>query len=165
MLFTSDPKVAPSSSRLVTHTDNLLQALQYILNTSAYNFIKTPEVRAATTLSTGKGLVWADGCPLSYHNQLFPAYSSSFNRDATFASEKDHESRVLVRLTSSLSSPLPLHCSESTKAHSLMISHLIYAYADRNKIEGACESNWTVIRCRRYLVLACPYDLGCHWHR
>ncbi|KAF8515955.1 cytochrome P450 [Gautieria morchelliformis] len=44
MLFITDPK-----------------ALQYILNTSAYHFAKPPENRANTSLTIGKGIVWAEG--------------------------------------------------------------------------------------------------------
>ena len=98
---------------LFSATKSPVQALQYVLNNSQYNFVKTPEGRAAIMLSTGKGLVWADGCLLSYRNHF--SYSSSFNRDAPFASEKDHESRVFAQRTSRVSSPLPLHCAESTK--------------------------------------------------
>ena len=39
-----------------------IQALQYIFNTSAYQFSKLPENRASSALTTGKGIVWAEGC-------------------------------------------------------------------------------------------------------
>ncbi len=44
MLFISDPK-----------------ALQYIFQTSGYNYQKLPERRALSRLHSGHGLVWADG--------------------------------------------------------------------------------------------------------
>ena len=44
MLYLSDPK-----------------ALQYILQTSGYNYVKPTERRAMSRLHSGHGLVWSDG--------------------------------------------------------------------------------------------------------
>ncbi|KAF8587081.1 cytochrome P450 [Ramaria rubella] len=61
LLFTTDPK-----------------ALQYILNTAGYNFSKPPETRAGIALTTGKGIVWAEGLQHSRHRKIMnPAFSYS----------------------------------------------------------------------------------------
>ena len=39
-----------------------MQALQYIFNTSGYQFSKPAENRASAVLTTGKGIGWAEGC-------------------------------------------------------------------------------------------------------
>ncbi|GJJ11676.1 hypothetical protein Clacol_005912 [Clathrus columnatus] len=58
-LFISDPK-----------------AIQYILNTSGYNFPKTPSARNSSALILGKGLVWTDGSQHAKQRKIMaPAFS------------------------------------------------------------------------------------------
>lgn len=64
-LFISDPK-----------------AIQYILNTSGYNFHKTAPGRANSMLILGKGLVWADGTQHARQRKIMtPAFSFNTLRD------------------------------------------------------------------------------------
>jgi hypothetical protein len=108
------------------YTDSPQQALQYIFNTSGYNFVKTPEGRASTSLTTGKGIIWADGYRLSIctHFSQYLTYSSSFCRDAAFASQKNHESCIFVWCTSRFSSRLSIYCTKGTLYISPMLSDL-----------------------------------------
>jgi hypothetical protein len=47
-----------------------MQALQYMLSTSAYNFYKPSEVRAAIKLTLGKGIVWVEGYRLCHRTHF-----------------------------------------------------------------------------------------------
>ncbi|KIJ43585.1 hypothetical protein M422DRAFT_169637 [Sphaerobolus stellatus SS14] len=61
MLFMSDPK-----------------AMQYVLNTSGYNYPKTADFRVSMELVTGPGLAWAEGAQHSRQRKLMnPAFSFS----------------------------------------------------------------------------------------
>ncbi|KIJ29586.1 hypothetical protein M422DRAFT_268929 [Sphaerobolus stellatus SS14] len=53
VLFTCDPK-----------------ALQYILNTSGYNYPKAADRRVITEILTGRGLVWAEGTQHARHRKI-----------------------------------------------------------------------------------------------
>ncbi|KAF8510880.1 cytochrome P450 [Hysterangium stoloniferum] len=65
ILMTADPKACMT-----------LFALQYILNTSGYNFPKTLAVRRQATLTTGHGIVWAEGTQHARHRKIMnPAFS------------------------------------------------------------------------------------------
>ncbi|KIJ47476.1 hypothetical protein M422DRAFT_248894 [Sphaerobolus stellatus SS14] len=58
-LFTADPK-----------------AIQYILNTSGYNFPKPPESRVGSEMLLGRGLVWAEGTQHARQRKIMnPAFS------------------------------------------------------------------------------------------
>ena len=54
----------PRLSLILWYADGPEQAMQYMLNTSAYNVYKPSETRAAISLTVGKGIVWAEGCRL-----------------------------------------------------------------------------------------------------
>ncbi|KIJ55998.1 hypothetical protein M422DRAFT_138272, partial [Sphaerobolus stellatus SS14] len=61
VLFTSDPK-----------------AIQYIMNTSGYNFPKPADRRVALEMVTGRGLVWAEGAQHARQRKIMnPAFSFS----------------------------------------------------------------------------------------
>ncbi|KAF8573774.1 cytochrome P450 [Ramaria rubella] len=61
ILFTSDPK-----------------AIQYILNTSGYNFPKPRQSAAIIRLVTGEGIIWAAGTQHARHRKIMnPAFSYS----------------------------------------------------------------------------------------
>ncbi|KAF8589249.1 cytochrome P450 [Ramaria rubella] len=61
VLFTADPK-----------------AMQYILNTSGYTHQKPSAARAGVALTTGKGILWAEGLQHARHRKIMnPAFSYS----------------------------------------------------------------------------------------
>ncbi|GJJ11694.1 hypothetical protein Clacol_005930 [Clathrus columnatus] len=65
---------------LKTHAE--FGAIQYILNTSGYNFPKTPSGRASSALILGKGIVWADGAQHAKQRKIMtPAFSFNTLRD------------------------------------------------------------------------------------
>ncbi|GJJ11014.1 hypothetical protein Clacol_005243 [Clathrus columnatus] len=65
---------------LKTHAE--FGAIQYILNTSGYNFPKTPSARASIALMLGKGIVWADGSQHAKQRKIMtPAFSFGTLRD------------------------------------------------------------------------------------
>ncbi|KIJ27234.1 hypothetical protein M422DRAFT_37891 [Sphaerobolus stellatus SS14] len=65
VLFTCDPK-----------------ALQYVFNTSGYNFPKTPDKRILLEILTGRGIAWAEGTQHARHRKIMnPAFSFSALRE------------------------------------------------------------------------------------
>jgi hypothetical protein len=121
--------------------------------------MRTPEGRAFSTLTTGKGLAWADGYCFCRR-----PYLTSHIHDSFTGVQHARQRKAMNPVFSygALREFLPVFHHIAQKVRSAFVHGIkpdaYTCVLDRNKVEGAGESKWTVICCHRYLFLARSRD-------
>ncbi|PPQ93824.1 hypothetical protein CVT25_013533 [Psilocybe cyanescens] len=88
------------------------KALQFILHTAAYRFVKPPERRAISALLSGMGIVWAEGLVHKRHRKIMmPAFGNKESKDLvplffSHACKVVHKWKDIVDLSASQESVL-----------------------------------------------------------
>ena len=138
-----------------------LQALQHILNKSGYKYVKPYEIRSRVQLSTGRGIVWAEGKSLCTLIILVSI-------DATlFSGEQHAKHRKIMNpafSSSALRVFLPLFFDTAHKVWCQLskLNQTPSNVTDRQCVENTTLSKRYAFICYRCLILVDSCDFGYH---
>jgi hypothetical protein len=137
------------------------QALQYIFNTAGYHFPKPPDIRARALLTSGKGIIWAEGsfccwtCEGAYHFTNFVGMQHSRHRKIMNPAFSYSALRGFL--------PLFQHTAQRVRS-SFMAPIRGDTGIDRKQTERVPPRKWGVSCCCQHSCMARTHDTRCSWY-